>query len=82
MTMFTSVLGWASFGVAARGLANALERKNPLQGAGGHAAAALIFGSFGYYIFGVQQRQEAELEKVLAKVRENKRAQLAQEAAE
>ncbi|ORZ41366.1 hypothetical protein BCR44DRAFT_55825 [Catenaria anguillulae PL171] len=76
MTLFTSVAGWATFGLAARGFANALERKHPLSGAAGHAGAAAIFGAFGYWVHGVQQTQRAELEKALALVRERKRRQL------
>ncbi|KAI9179586.1 hypothetical protein H9P43_004914 [Blastocladiella emersonii ATCC 22665] len=79
MTLFTSVTGWAAFGLTARAFANAIERRHPLSGAAGHAGAATIFGAFGYWLYGVQQRQEVELEKALALVREHKRRQLEQQ---
>jgi hypothetical protein len=42
-------------------------------GAAGHAGAAAIFGGFGYWVYGLQVRQDAALEKALEKIRERRK---------
>ncbi|KAI9146490.1 hypothetical protein BKA69DRAFT_1120925 [Paraphysoderma sedebokerense] len=75
MTLFTSVAGWATFGFLARAMANGIEKRHPLSGMKGHLGTMTVFGLFGYWVHGVQQRHAAELERHIGMLREKKRLQ-------
>ncbi|CAO3702440.1 unnamed protein product [Rhizopus stolonifer] len=60
MSLISSVSGFAAFGVLVRTYALGLQ-KRPLFSSDGHAIAAAAFGSFGYFVFNLQERQSAAI---------------------
>ncbi|KAI8978496.1 hypothetical protein BDB01DRAFT_800127 [Pilobolus umbonatus] len=57
MSLITSVSGFAAFGVLVRTYALGLQKRPVLSNPSGHLLAAGVFGSFGYLLYNVQERQ-------------------------
>ncbi|KAI8379612.1 uncharacterized protein BYT42DRAFT_569402 [Radiomyces spectabilis] len=62
MSLLGSVSGFAAFGVLVRTYALGLQKRPLFSNPSGHAIAAAVFGGFGYYVHGLQQRQEDLIE--------------------
>ncbi|KAF9357808.1 hypothetical protein BGX26_003027 [Mortierella sp. AD094] len=63
MALLSVVAGFTTFGVAARGLALTIQRRPIASGFVGYGASAVAFGAFGYFIHGVEQRQNELLKE-------------------
>ncbi|KAF9114443.1 hypothetical protein BGX27_010830 [Mortierella sp. AM989] len=63
MALLTAVAGFASFGVAARGLALSIQHRPIVSGFVGYGASAAAFGAVGYFVYGVEQRQNELLKE-------------------
>ncbi|KAI1318179.1 hypothetical protein EDD11_007062 [Mortierella claussenii] len=63
MALLSTVAGFATFGIAARGLALAIQRRPVASGFGGYGISAIAFGGVGYFIHGVEQRQNELLKE-------------------
>ncbi|KAG0258470.1 hypothetical protein DFQ27_004626 [Actinomortierella ambigua] len=57
MPLVGTVAGFATFGVAARAVALSIQRREITSGLGAYAASAAALGSVGYFVYGVEQRQ-------------------------
>ncbi|CAO3662279.1 unnamed protein product [Rhizopus microsporus] len=60
MSLISSVSGFAAFGVLVRTYALGLQ-KRPIFSSDGHAIAAGVFGSVGYFMYYLQERQAAAI---------------------
>ncbi|KAF9438623.1 hypothetical protein BGZ76_006368 [Entomortierella beljakovae] len=63
MAVLSVVTGFATFGVAARGLALSIQKRPIASGFGGYGASAAAFGAIGYFVYGVEQRQNELLKE-------------------
>ncbi|KAG1441976.1 hypothetical protein G6F56_011256 [Rhizopus delemar] len=61
MSLISSVSGFAAFGVLVRTYALGLQKRPIFSNPSGHAIAAAAFGSFGYFVFNLQERQSAAI---------------------
>ncbi|KAG0006082.1 hypothetical protein BGZ79_009364 [Entomortierella chlamydospora] len=57
MALLSVVAGFATFGMAARGLALSIQHRPIVSGFAGYGASAVAFGAVGYFVHGVEQRQ-------------------------
>ncbi|KAF9186477.1 hypothetical protein BGZ51_002005 [Haplosporangium sp. Z 767] len=75
MALLTSIAGYASFGMAARGITLSIQRRPIASGFGGYAISAVVFGGVGYFMHNLEQRQNEllkERKEVLAANRERR----------
>ncbi|ORZ15959.1 hypothetical protein BCR42DRAFT_296859, partial [Absidia repens] len=61
MSILTSVSGFAAFGVLVRTYALGLQKRPLLSNPSSHALAATVFGSVGYFVYNLQERQNAQM---------------------
>ncbi|KAG0736720.1 hypothetical protein G6F57_006604 [Rhizopus arrhizus] len=59
MSLIGSVSGFAAFGVLVRTYALGLQKRPVFSNPSSHALAAGIFGSVGYFMYDLQERQAA-----------------------
>ncbi|KAI8086174.1 uncharacterized protein BX664DRAFT_335092 [Halteromyces radiatus] len=59
MSVLTSVSGFAAFGVLVRTYALGLQKRPLFSNPAGHALAATVFGGVGYFVYNLQERQNA-----------------------
>ncbi|EIE84315.1 hypothetical protein G6F46_010286 [Rhizopus delemar] len=59
MSLIGSVSGFAAFGVLVRTYALGLQKRPVFSNPSSHALAAGIFGSVGYFMYELQERQAA-----------------------
>ncbi|KAG0199799.1 hypothetical protein BGX28_006990 [Mortierella sp. GBA30] len=81
MALLTSVAGFATFGIAARGVALSIQRRPLVSGFAGYGASAVALGAVGYFVHDIEERQSKllkERKEVLTANRERRLA--AQEA--
>ncbi|KAF9428686.1 hypothetical protein BGZ94_001477 [Podila epigama] len=63
MALIGTVAGFASFGIAARGVALTIQRRPISSGFVGYGIAAVAFGGVGYFVHGIEQRQNELLKE-------------------
>ncbi|KAG0305948.1 hypothetical protein BGZ98_003243 [Dissophora globulifera] len=81
MALLTSILGFSTFGLAARGFALSVQRRSLSSDFVGYGASAAVFGAVGYYMHNVQQRQNELLKERKEVLNANRERRLgAQEA--
>lgn len=61
MALASYVLGFSSLGLATRCWQLAIERRNIFDNFWGHLIAAGAFGTAGFYLHGVSERQQSAL---------------------
>ncbi|RCH93386.1 hypothetical protein CU097_013407 [Rhizopus azygosporus] len=61
MSLISSVSGFAAFGVLVRTYALGLQKRPIFSNPSGHAIAAGVFGSVGYFMYYLQERQTAAI---------------------
>ncbi|KAI7874785.1 uncharacterized protein EV154DRAFT_78673 [Mucor mucedo] len=61
MSLISSVSGFAAFGVLVRTYALGLQKRPIFSNPSSHALAAGVFGSVGYFLYNVQERQTAAI---------------------
>ncbi|KAK4518178.1 uncharacterized protein ATC70_001529 [Mucor velutinosus] len=59
MSLLGSVSGFAAFGVLVRSYALGLQKRPVFSNPSSHALAAAVFGSAGYFLYNLQERQTA-----------------------
>ncbi|KAG0367892.1 hypothetical protein BGZ54_003061 [Gamsiella multidivaricata] len=63
MALLTTVAGFSTFGLAARGVALTIQRRPIVSGFFGYGASAVTLGAVGYFVYGVEQRQRELLKE-------------------
>ncbi|GJJ73827.1 hypothetical protein EMPS_06185 [Entomortierella parvispora] len=79
MALLGTVAGFATFGVAARGLALTMQRRALSSEFVGYGVSAIALGGVGYFVHGLEQRQ-TELLKERREILSANRARRAEEA--
>ncbi|CEP07466.1 hypothetical protein [Parasitella parasitica] len=59
MSLLGSVSGFAAFGVLVRSYALGLQKRPIFSNPSSHVLAATVFGSAGYLLYNIQERQTA-----------------------
>ncbi|KAG0259600.1 hypothetical protein BG011_002532 [Mortierella polycephala] len=77
MALLTSIAGFTTFGVAARGLALTVQRRPIASGFGGYAISAAVFGGVGYFMHNLEQRQNELLKERMTVLTANRERRLA-----
>ncbi|KAF9582576.1 hypothetical protein BGW38_000042 [Lunasporangiospora selenospora] len=81
MALLGTVAGFATFGIAARGLGLSIQRQPLTSGLAGYGASAAALGAFGYYIHHLEQRQNEILNDRKQVLTANRARRLAAEEA-
>ncbi|KAF8938511.1 hypothetical protein BGZ58_000767 [Dissophora ornata] len=77
MALLTTVAGFSTFGLAVRGVALTIQRRPITTGFAGYGLSAVVFGSVGYFVYGVEQRQNELLKERKEVLSANRQRRLA-----
>ncbi|KAG0080487.1 hypothetical protein BGZ93_002935 [Podila epicladia] len=81
MALLGTIAGFATFGVAARGVALTIQRRPIASGFVGYGISAVAVGSVGYLVHGIEQRQNELLKERKDILTANRARKLAAEEA-
>ncbi|KAG0235556.1 hypothetical protein B0O80DRAFT_498170 [Mortierella sp. GBAus27b] len=79
MAVLATVAGFATFGVAARATALAIQRRPIVSGFAGYGISGVALGAIGYFAHGVEQRQNELLKERMETLSANRERRAAQE---
>ncbi|KAL0953285.1 hypothetical protein HGRIS_004535 [Hohenbuehelia grisea] len=77
MPLLTTVLGFSTFGLAARFGQLGIQKRNPFDNLGGHVLSMVVFGYGGYWAYRLDQRTTTILAEKRAAIKERRRRQVA-----
>ncbi|KAF9358603.1 hypothetical protein BGX34_008865 [Mortierella sp. NVP85] len=77
MGVLTTVAGFTTFGLAARGFALGVQRRPLASGFAGYGISGAVFGAVGYFVYGVEQRQNELLKERMTVLTANREKRLA-----
>ncbi|GMK56322.1 hypothetical protein CspeluHIS016_0301620 [Cutaneotrichosporon spelunceum] len=61
MSLLANIIGFSAFGFGARCFQLGIQKRNIFSHPEGHIAAAAIFGTFGYFLYYTEQRQNEQI---------------------
>jgi len=77
MSMFTNIIGFSLFGLAARMGQLGIQKRNPMENLTGHIIAMTVFGYAGYWAYRWDQRAAVLIAEKRAEIIEHRERKLA-----